>query len=86
MCISASRTDRLPHPAQGPEVAPRDFFLFVPIKGKLYPYNYESREHFLNASTEIFTRVDQEVLLSVFESWVNRLKWVIKHKGKYYTK
>jgi hypothetical protein len=32
------------------------------------------------------TRVDQEVLPSVFESWVNRLMWVIKHEGTYYVK
>jgi hypothetical protein len=40
----------------------------------------------LNAITEIILRVDQEGLLSVFESWVNRLKCVIKHAGKYFTK
>jgi hypothetical protein len=32
------------------------------------------------------TRADQEVLPSVFESWVNRLMWVIKHEGTYYVK
>jgi hypothetical protein len=31
-------------------------------------------------------RVHQEALLSVFESWVNRLKWMTKHEGKQYTK
>jgi hypothetical protein len=25
------------------------------------------------------------VLLTVFKSWINRLEWVIKHEGKYYT-
>jgi hypothetical protein len=40
----------------------------------------------LNAIAEIFTGIDQEVLLSVFESWIYRAKWVIKHEEKYCTK
>jgi hypothetical protein len=36
--------------------------------------------------TESFIGVDQEVLLNVFKSWINRLKWMIKHEGKYHTK
>jgi hypothetical protein len=40
----------------------------------------------LNAITEIFTLVDQKVLLSIFESWVNRPKWAVNHNRKYYTK
>jgi hypothetical protein len=56
------------HPAYNPNLAPSDFFLFEYIKGKLSDYNFESREDLLNAITEIFTGVDQEVLLSAFES------------------
>jgi hypothetical protein len=40
----------------------------------------------LNAITELFTGVDQELLPFVFDYWVNRLKWVIKHERKYYRK
>jgi hypothetical protein len=64
--------------------APSNFF-FGDIKGKLSDCNCESREDVLNAITEMFTVVDDEVLLSVFESWANRLKLVIKHQGKYHT-
>jgi hypothetical protein len=35
--------------------------------------------------TELFTGIDQEVLLRVFQSWVNWLKWVTGHEGNYYT-
>jgi hypothetical protein len=37
----------------------------------------------LNAITENFIGIDQEVLLIVFKSWANWLKWVIKHEDKY---
>jgi hypothetical protein len=36
----------------------------------------------LNVITQIFTGVDQEVLLNVFEPWLNQRKWVIKHNMK----
>jgi hypothetical protein len=63
-----------------------DLFLSGYIQGKPADYNYESQEDLLNAINESFHGVDQEVLRSVFEPWVNRLKRAIKHEGKYLTK
>jgi hypothetical protein len=65
-CVEASRAERLSHPAYSPDMTPNDFFLFGYIKGKPSDYNFESREDLLNAITEIFTGINQEVLLSVF--------------------
>jgi hypothetical protein len=71
-CLKASRAERLPHSADSPDLTASDFFLFGYIRGKPSDYNCESREDRLNAITEIFTGVNQEALLNVFESWVNR--------------
>jgi hypothetical protein len=79
--LIASRSEDLPHPASSPGLALSDFSLFGYIKGKLADYSSESREDLLKAITETFTAVDYEVLRSVFESCLNRLKWVIKHGG-----
>jgi hypothetical protein len=84
-CIEASRAEHPPHPEQNPDLTSSNLFLFGYIKRKRSDYGYESREDLWNATTAIFTGVDQELLLSVFESWANRLKWVITHKWKYYT-
>jgi hydrogenase maturation factor len=81
-CLEISRAERLPHPACSPDLIPSDFFLSGYIKEKSSDCDCESQEDLLNAITEIFTGVDQEVLLCVFESWVNGLKWVIKHEGE----
>jgi hypothetical protein len=75
----------VPHPAYSPDLAPNYFVLFGYIKEKLSDYNRESREDLLNATTTVVTGVDQEMLLSVFESRANRPKMLIKHEGKYYT-
>jgi hypothetical protein len=85
-CIEASRAERLLHLASSPDLAPSNFFLFGDIREKLFDYNCESREDLLNAITEIFIGIGHGMLLSVFGSWVNRLKWVIKHEGKCHTK
>jgi hypothetical protein len=85
-CIETATAEHLPHPAYSPDLTPSDFFLFGYIKGKLSDYNCQSREYLLNAITEMCTGVGREVLLSVFESWVNRPKWVINHEWKYYNK
>jgi hypothetical protein len=82
-CIEASRAEQLPHPAYGPDLAPNDFFLFGYLNGKLSDSNCEIRKDVQNAITEIFTGVDHEVLRSIFESWVNGLKRVVTHEGKY---
>jgi hypothetical protein len=72
-CTEASRVERLPHPAYNPGVATSDFFLFGYIKEKLSDYSCEGLLNFLNAVTEIPIGVDQDVLLSVFKSWINLL-------------
>jgi hypothetical protein len=85
-CVEASKTEYLLHLTSSPDLAPRNYFLFGPINGKLSDHICESWENLLNTITGIFTGVDQKVLLNVFESWMNRPRWVIKHEWKYDTK
>jgi transposase len=85
-CIQASRAQRLPHPAYSPDLAPSDFFLFGYLKEKLTDFPCATREQLKIAIIEIFSGIDREILLSVFHSWMKRLKWVIKHGGEYYHK
>jgi hypothetical protein len=73
--IEASKAERLLHPVYSPDLAPSDFFLFGHIKRTLFDHKYASREGLLNAITDTFTGIDQEVLLSVFKSWGNWFKW-----------
>jgi hypothetical protein len=68
--IEASGAERLLHPVYRPELVPNELFLSGYMKGKSYNYVCESREDLLNVITGIFTGVDQEVPLRVFESWV----------------
>jgi hypothetical protein len=84
--IGASRVEYLPHPGYSSDLAPSDFIRFGCIKGKPSDYNDQRRKDLLNAIIKFFTGIDQEMLLSVSKSWINRIKCVIKHDGKYYTR
>jgi hypothetical protein len=35
-------------------------------------------------TTHIFDEIGQQTLISVFETWTNKLEWVREHKGKYF--
>jgi hypothetical protein len=85
-CIKASRAEYLPHPACSPDLALSDFFLFGYIKGNLSKENCGNRVNILNTVSENLARVNREMLLNVFESWVNLPKWVIKQEGRYSSK
>jgi hypothetical protein len=32
------------------------------------------------AGTHVFEEIGQESLIAVFETWINRLKWVMEHE------
>jgi histone-lysine N-methyltransferase SETMAR len=83
-CIASSRARRLPHPAYSPDLAPSDFFAFGYLKEKLMEFDCVSRDALKDAITQIFDAIDKEVPLSMFTSWIKRLKWVIQHQGEYY--
>jgi hypothetical protein len=73
-CIRASKAERLPHPAYSPDLAKSDFFFFGYLKEKLTDYNCETREQLKEAIIEIFNEIPQDVLVSVFMSWMKRLR------------
>jgi hypothetical protein len=62
------------YPAYSPDFAPSDFFLFGYLKEKLTDLDCRSREDLKNAITSIFTKIDKEILVAVFVSWIERFK------------
>jgi hypothetical protein len=70
---------RLPHQTYSLDLAPNDFLLFGSLKERLTQFNCTSRRELKNAVTAIFNEIHEGVLFAVFESWIKRVKWVIKH-------
>jgi hypothetical protein len=53
------------------------FFLFEYIRRKLAEYEVPDGQSLKSAITLIFDEIEQEILIAVFEPWINRLEWVI---------
>jgi hypothetical protein len=54
------------------------------LKEKLTDFDCRIREDLKSAITSILNEIDKETLVAVFVSWIERLKWVIRKKGRYY--
>jgi hypothetical protein len=85
-CLTEFRARRVPHPAYSPDNTPSDFFLFWIVKIGLQNYEIHSRQDLILAIRAIFDEMPKDILNSVDVSWIKRLKWVIKNKGKYFSK
>jgi hypothetical protein len=79
--LRTAQIKRIPQPSYSPDIAPCDFFLFGYLKEKLTEYDIPDREGLKLAITHIFSEIGQETLITVFETWIKQLKWVIKHEG-----
>jgi hypothetical protein len=52
-------------------------------QAKLTEYNIPDRQNFTSAIPHILDEIEQEILMTVFETWINRLWLVIEHEGEY---
>jgi hypothetical protein len=74
------------HPFYSSDLAPSDFFLFGYMKEKLTAFHCTNRDELKSAIIIIFNEIDRETLLALFNSWLERLEWVIKHGVEYFNK
>jgi hypothetical protein len=74
-----------PHPPCSPDLVPSDFFLFGYVKEHLKEMVFPSYEELLDATGEAVTSIEPETLTAVFEHWMERLEWVSKKNGDYYS-
>jgi hypothetical protein len=66
-------------PVSRPDLAPSDFFLLAYLKEELTAFHCTTRDELKSAIITILYEIDRETLLIVFNSWLERLEWVIKH-------
>ena len=77
---------RAPHPPYSPDLSPSDFYLFGYIKNQLEGEAFDEPDHLYLKIQEILCSIPKETLIAVFDEWIRRCEWVIKHKGDYYHK
>ena len=81
--LPQSRFTRVDHPPFSPDIAPCDFALFGSIKESFNDAVFETEEELLDAILNFFDTKGPEYFISIFKSWEERLRLVIKNKGGY---
>jgi hypothetical protein len=51
------------------------------VKAELQNYEIHSREDLILAIRAVFDQISKETLISVYVSWIERFKWVIRNGG-----
>jgi hypothetical protein len=60
--------------------------MFGDLKGKLKDCHLQCLEETLTGFHELWDNITFEELQMVFESWRDRLRWIIKYDGEYFRK
>jgi hypothetical protein len=72
---------RLPRPPYSPDLNPCDFWLFGMLKGILKDRDFHSHDEIKEVITMAWNDLTFDEVQSVFQNWVNRLRWVIENGG-----
>jgi hypothetical protein len=66
-----------------PGSRPSDFFFFGCLTEKLTDSDCTTRDELKQAIIGMLNGIAHDVLVSVFASWMTRLRWVIEHQEEY---
>jgi hypothetical protein len=74
------------HPPYSPDISPCDFWMFGHFKRKQKDRHLQDPAEILAVFQELWHDITFEDLQMAFESWRDRLCWIIKHDGEYFRK
>jgi hypothetical protein len=74
---------RLLHPLYSPDLAPRDFWLFVHLKQTLEGQFFDDEVALQVAVSEILMSIESDVLVRIFAEWKRRSQQSIDQGGDY---
>jgi hypothetical protein len=75
---------RAPYPRSSPNISPCDFWMFGDLKGGLKDRHLQGLEEILMAFQELRDKITFEELQMTFESWRDRLRWILEHDGEHF--
>jgi hypothetical protein len=84
--IGRMKIERLAHRPYSPGLSPCDFWFLGRAKTALQNQRFTDADAVIEALTGLFDSVTFEELQNVFENWIERLEWVIRHNGEYFIK
>jgi hypothetical protein len=75
---------RAPHPPYSLGTSPCDCRIFGDFKRKLKNGDLQRPEEILTPFQELWDNITLEELQTGFESWHDRLRWIIEHDEEYF--
>jgi histone-lysine N-methyltransferase SETMAR len=84
--IGRMKIKRLAHPPDSPDLSPCDSWFFGRAKTALQNRRLTDADAVIEALTDLFDNVSFEELQNVFQNWIERLEWAIKHNGECFIK
>jgi hypothetical protein len=84
--LRATKVRRIPAPAYSPDLTPSDFFLFGMLKERMSGTSYSSPYELISVTSGLIASLPKDRLVSIYNNWMKRLNWVIKHRGEDYRK
>jgi hypothetical protein len=81
--IESAKLPIVPHPPDGPDQAPSDFFHFGYLKEKLGATSFTTSDDLIFAVRQIFSDIPQMLLNIVFANRITREASVLKKGGEY---
>jgi histone-lysine N-methyltransferase SETMAR len=84
--LSSSTMERLPHPPYSPDISPCDFFLFGYLKHLFAGLTFDTPKKLESYIIQLMKEIPPSTYLKVFNTWIDRLDFIIESEGKYFNK
>jgi hypothetical protein len=77
---------RVPYLAYLPDISPCDSWMFRDFKGKMKDAHLQGLEEKVMVFQDLRDNITFEELQMIFESWHDRLRWIIEYGTEYFRK
>jgi hypothetical protein len=77
---------RAPHPLYSSDISPCDVWIFGDFKAKLKDSHLQGVEEILTAFQKLWDIITYQEFQIAFQSWRDRLRWVVEHNGECFRK
>jgi hypothetical protein len=81
--LTATKARRIPVPVYSPDLSLSNFFIFGIVKERRSGTSCNSPDKLISAISEPIASLPKDQRVSVYKTWMKRLKGVIKHRGEH---
>jgi hypothetical protein len=84
--VGRMKTEQLAHPSYSAGLSSGNFWFFGRAKTALQNRRFADADVMVRGLSDLFDSVIFEELQRVFQNWIKRLEWLLRHNGQYFIK